>query len=184
MQTKAELRRDILARRAARRIFLRESDAESLAAHAEAIPAVVAAHRVATYLSMPSEPSTQLLIEMLLARRKKVLVPLITDGQLLAWTRIGKDSAIHRGPHGVPQPEAGKLIGLDEANFAFVPALAIDHAGNRLGRGAAYYDRALAGLDMPICAIVNTDEIVESLPHEPHDIRVNMALTPQGLIRF
>lgn len=181
---KGELRRDILARRAARTPEQREIDGESIALHAASIPAVGAAQRVAVYLSMASEPSTRALIDLLLERRVKVIVPLVTEGRLLVWTRLGKDSAIRPGPLGVPQPEVGKVTSLDRADIVFVPALAVDHEGNRLGRGAGYFDRALAGVDAPVCAIVNADEVVESVPHQPHDIAVHMALTPQGLIRF
>lgn len=184
VDTKDELRREIVARRSARTPEQREAEAGALAAHAAAIPVVLAAHRIAIYLSMPSEPSTQQIIELLLRRGRKVMVPMVTEGRMLVWSRLGKDTAIHRGPLGVPQPEGGKLTSLDRADFVFVPALAVDAEGNRLGRGAAYYDRALAGLDIPTCAIVNEDEVLDTVPHEPHDIRVNMALTPHGLIRF
>jgi len=35
----------------------------------------------------------------------------------------------------------------------------------------------------PLCALVFTHELLESVPHEPHDVPVQMAVTPGGLFR-
>ena len=61
--------------------------------------------------------------------------------------------------------------------------MAVDHAGNRLGRGAGYYDRALASVTAPVCAVVHANELVESVPNEDHDVQVQMAVTEAGLFR-
>ena len=64
-----------------------------------------------------------------------------------------------------------------------MPALAVDHAGHRLGRGAGYYDRALTVVTTPLCALVFSDELLPEVPHEAHDVPVHMVVTPQGLFR-
>jgi 5-formyltetrahydrofolate cyclo-ligase len=63
-----------------------------------------------------------------------------------------------------------------------VPALAVDRAGVRLGRGAGFYDRTLplASPAALLVAVVRDDEIVDRLPTEPHDVPVTHALTPNG----
>lgn len=184
MNAKDEVRRAVLERRAHRTEEDRELAGEAIAAHTDAIPALAGAKRVAAYLSMPSEPSTVPLIEHLLRRGIKLIVPVVVADRTLVWTQVKGDSVLQPGPLGVPQPESGKLKRLDSADFAFVPALAVDHMGHRLGRGAGYYDRALEDADLPTCALVFDDEILESVPVEPHDIQVNMAVSPTGLIRF
>ena len=66
-----------------------------------------------------------------------------------------------------------------------VPALAVDRAGVRLGRGAGFYDRSLPLADAAarLIAVVRDDELVARLPAEPHDVRMTHALTPHnGLV--
>ena len=67
-----------------------------------------------------------------------------------------------------------------------MPALAVDGAGIRLGRGGGSYDRALARVPagVPVVALLFPDEILPALPREPHDHPVTAALTPAGLIQF
>ncbi len=69
--------------------------------------------------------------------------------------------------------------------MVFVPALAVDRAGVRLGRGAGFYDRSLPLADPAarLVAVVRDDELVDEIPAEPHDVRMTHALTPrQGLV--
>ena len=69
----------------------------------------------------------------------------------------------------------------------FVPALAVDRAGVRLGRGAGFYDRSLPLADPAarLVAVVRDDELVDELPAEPHDVRMTHALTPgRGLVEL
>jgi 5-formyltetrahydrofolate cyclo-ligase len=70
-----------------------------------------------------------------------------------------------------------------------VPALAVDGAGTRLGQGGGSYDRALArlgaGARRLVLAVVHDDEVLAGpLPREPHDVGVDGALTPSGLVLF
>jgi 5-formyltetrahydrofolate cyclo-ligase len=68
-----------------------------------------------------------------------------------------------------------------------VPALAVDHAGVRLGRGAGFYDRTLP-LTHPsarLVAVVRDDELVDEIPAEAHDVPMTHALTPRrGLVQL
>ena len=72
----------------------------------------------------------------------------------------------------------------------FVPGLAVDRFGHRLGQGGGYYDRTLASVRSradggPLLVIVLfDDEVLDEVPYEPHDCRVDAALTPSGVVRF
>lgn len=45
---------------------------------------------------------------------------------------------------GIPEPESGKTIAEKELDFVFVPLLAADEYGNRVGYGKGFYDRFLS----------------------------------------
>jgi 5-formyltetrahydrofolate cyclo-ligase len=72
---------------------------------------------------------------------------------------------------------------LRDAAAVVVPALAVDRAGHRLGRGGGFYDRALAAVEIPTVAVVFDDELMDELPVEPHDVPVGAVLTPRGGVR-
>lgn len=163
----------------------RAEAADAIAFHVLAAPVVSRAKRVACYLSMPSEPGTGPLISRLLERGVEVVVPLSLDDRTLDWIAYDPASALVTTPLGIPEP-TGERLGadaLESCDVVIVPALAVDHAGHRLGRGAGYYDRALAGVRAPLCALVFTHELLPEVPHEPHDVPVQMAVTPDGLFR-
>jgi len=64
-----------------------------------------------------------------------------------------------------------------------VPALAVDAAGNRLGKGRGFYDRALLELEnrVPIIALVHDEEVFEEIPHESHDLKVDYVACCTGV---
>ena len=84
------------------------------------------------------------------------------------------------GPRGLLEPGEPPR-GVDavaRADAVLVPALAVDGAGRRLGRGGGGYDRALArvGPLVPLIALVYDDELIEHVPTEGHDIPVRAAV--------
>ncbi len=66
-----------------------------------------------------------------------------------------------------------------------VPGLAFDAAGHRLGRGAGFYDRTLAGLDDTVMTVgVAFDfQVVDKVPVDEHDRDVRWLLTPEAGLR-
>lgn len=163
----------------------RTEAAEAIALHLLAVPAVARANRVAAYLSMPSEPGTGPVLSGLHDRGIEVLVPISLDDGSLDWVRHDPAARVATTGLGIPEPDGVRLgpDALATCDVVILPALAVDHAGHRLGRGAGYYDRALANARAVLCAVVFADELVAALPHEPHDVPVHMAATPAGVFR-
>ena len=181
---KIEVRLTVSERRRRRSPEARAAVAEAIALHAPAVASLARARRVAAYLSLPSEPGTGPLLEWLTGRGTEVIVPVSLADRSMDWVahRAGEVVA---GDLGVPEPTGPRLGpgALASCDVAIVPALAVDHAGNRLGRGAGYYDRALADFTGVVCALVHDDELLAALPHDPHDRPVDLVLTPAGLFR-
>jgi 5-formyltetrahydrofolate cyclo-ligase len=188
--SKARARAAIRAARAARSIDDRLAAAEAIAAHAMTLmpsrPGTLSA-----YLSLPTEPGTDPLIAAAQAMLHGIRVPRI-DGRALQWVALRPDAVLDVGPLGIREPrgpalDVDELAGLD---LMLVPGLAVDRSGRRLGQGGGYYDRTLASVPShieggPLLAIVLfDDEVLDEVPHEPHDCRVDAAVTPTGIIRF
>jgi 5-formyltetrahydrofolate cyclo-ligase len=127
---------------------------------------------VAIYRSMPVEPPTEALAEMLHARGAVVIVPETLPDLDLEWRELRAD--------GSEGPRLG-LTGIAAAHAILAPALAVDHTGTRLGQGGGCYDRALPRRrpGAVIVAIVNDEEYADGpLPGDSHDVRVDAVITP------
>jgi 5-formyltetrahydrofolate cyclo-ligase len=133
---------------------------------------------VAAYAAVGSEPPTRPLIDGLSEAGVRVLLPII-DGAELRWATYEGWESLQPGRLGIPQPAAYRGELLTAADIVIAPALAVDGAGHRLGRGGGYYDRALVAVDRAlVVAAVFDDEIVDEVPVEPHDRTVGGVLTP------
>ncbi len=125
------------------------------------------------------------------------LVPLMEDDQETRYvaTRTpdrGGDLSIHElgGPlevHrlGFLQPHASaRMVSPDEIDVALLPGLAFDLFGNRLGRGAGYFDRLLQSTrsGVKFVGVVPADLVVDQLPVDLHDIPVSYLATEEGVI--
>ena len=136
---------------------------------------------VALYIAVPPEPETGLLLSWFESRGVRVLLPTLHDDNDLGW---GESSAgLVPGRFGLSEPAVD--LGADAiaaAELVLCPALAVDQAGVRLGRGGGSYDRALARVDVPVVAVLYDTEVVDALPADPHDQRVTHVLTPSRLI--
>ncbi len=180
VEEKRVLRARLRAARAARPAPERELAGRAIAGHGTR--AWAGADVVASYAGTADEPPTRALLDGLLAAGVRVVLPIVAGPQRLAWGGYAGWERLVPGPHGVPQPaEPDPTFELERAVVVIVPALAVDGRGNRLGRGAGYYDRALAGLDVPTVAVVFDDEVLPEVPTQEHDVAVGAALTPSGL---
>jgi len=188
--SKAEVRARVRAQRAAREPDARDGAAEALAALALAVlPAEP--EEVGCFLSLPTEPGTDPLIARLRAAGHRVRVPRIR-GRELDWVALLDESRLASGPLGIREPDGEALDPgtLRSLAVMFVPAIAVDRAGRRLGQGGGYFDRVLAGVPSHaeggplLVAVLFDEEILDEVPVEPHDCRVDAAVTPGGLVRF
>ena len=141
-ERKVKLRRQLLSARldAARLAAGPAGDAARLAAAAVAFftgrgwPASVAA-----YLSIGSEPGTRPLIEAVAERGARVIVPVLLPDGDLDWARYRPGAELTGGARGTIQPTSASLgvEAICDVEVLFVPALAVDRDGRRLGRAPA-----------------------------------------------
>jgi len=67
-------------------------------------------------------------------------------------------------------------------DLIMVPGVAFDVTGHRLGRGQGHYDRLLANVVGVKCGVAFDEQLVQRIPAEAHDIRMNCVLTPTQVI--
>ena len=182
---KAAFRSRLRAARAARSSEELAAAEAGLARHG--VAAWRAARGVAAYASVRDEPPTRALLDGLTSQGVFVLLPCV-DGDALEWgVYEGWDSLVE-SERGLLEPRGarrGTAEAMRDVAVAAVPALAVDRRGNRLGRGAGFYDRALADTrPAAIVAVVFAEELLDNLPVVEHDVPVHAVLTPDGLTAF
>ncbi|MGE3288327.1 MAG: 5-formyltetrahydrofolate cyclo-ligase [Pseudonocardia sp.] len=136
---------------------------------------------VCAYMPVGTEPAWAEGLDALRAAGHEVLLPIVPvlPGPL-DWARYDGPDTLGPGPIGLREP-TGPRLGVEavaRARLVLVPGLAVDRSGVRLGQGAGYYDMtlSLAAPDAFLVVVLNDEELVESLPGEPHDHRVHAAL--------
>lgn len=185
---KQQLRRQVLESRRALTAAELATTAELLADHVDAL--LGPGRCLAAYLSMGSEPGTDVLLTRLWARGVRVLLPVLLEDNDLDWaTYEGHDSLAAAG-RGLREPRTPPL-GVDAvagADLVLVPGLAVSTEGVRLGRGGGSYDRALARLGrmtppIPSVVALHPGEVGLAVPAEAHDCTVDLVVTREGVSR-
>lgn len=155
---------------------------------ASALPIFAQSRCVALFSPLASEPDIHPLIEEAWARGKQVVLPLMIkqgDQPRLDWHAVTNwDPVVVPGPFGLrePDPLACPRVNATEINCAFVPGLAFDPAGYRLGRGGGFYDGFLgsAAPQLARIGLMFHCQQVASVPREPHDQMLQQVVTEEG----
>jgi 5-formyltetrahydrofolate cyclo-ligase len=139
--------------------------------------------KVACYLPFGDEPDVELFLDWALDNDLEVLLPVANADQTLTWVVF--DGTTQVGILGFNEP-AGSEVDPKDVGLVIVPAMAVSTSGIRLGKGKGFYDRALPAFTPipPIAAVTFDDEILEHIPHEPHDHPIDAVVTPAGITHF
>ena len=174
----------------------------SRAVHAEAslvicqmaanLPAFLKARCVALFAPLALEPDIHPLIEEAWAQGKRVVLPLMIRRDTrpkLDWHEVaGWDEVVVPGPYGLrePDPLGCPRVPPAELDCVFVPGMAFDAKGFRLGRGGGFYDSFL-GLTrptLPTIGLMFGVQKVPAVPREAHDQALRSMITEDGRMDF
>ncbi|WP_414630820.1 5-formyltetrahydrofolate cyclo-ligase [Bacteroides sp. UBA939] len=148
--------------------------AEILAA-LEAHPAFRAARIVLLYYSLNDEVNTHEFIRKW-SRKKQILLPVVVGNELELRFYTGPQD-LTTGSYHIEEPTGERFTDYQAIDFAVIPGVAFDLAGNRLGRGKGYYDRLLPLLPAFKAGICFPFQLMEEVPAEPFDIRMDTVIT-------
>jgi 5-formyltetrahydrofolate cyclo-ligase len=94
-----------------------------------------------------------------------------------AWSNPYDEDELEAGPYGMLQPRA-EAAAVDPS-VVFVPLLAFEPDGIRLGQGGGHYDRWLAAHGDALAMGLAWDvQLAEDLPREEHDQQLAGVITP------
>jgi 5-formyltetrahydrofolate cyclo-ligase len=173
-EAKQSLRREILAKRTSV-----ENQADMFSQKLLDLIAGLEAKSVGCYISFGTEPGTAPFIDRAKSTGLVIACPkMLEDGSMIFVEHTEKTQT---SKLGFIEPTGRQISNLD---VLVMPALAVDASGQRLGRGAGYFDRYLEIHSAKTVALVYDWEFVESLPTESHDKAVDYLITPARTLDF
>lgn len=137
-------------------------------------------------ISKQKEVDTQPIISLLKKRDKKIVIPKSEkNGDLthFLWT---DNMVLKTNQWHILEPQKGQIISENTMEVVFVPLLAYDQKGNRIGYGKGYYDLFLSKCSAEAVKIGLSffDPLRELIPAEPHDIPLDYVVTPYQSFYF
>jgi 5-formyltetrahydrofolate cyclo-ligase len=160
---------------------------DALTAHLVKLATDLDVSSISAYLPTNDEPNTRPFVEWAVARGIRVLIPVSRNDGLLDWA-VTDGGSETPGLFGMPQPTADVLgpIAINDVGLIVVPAACVDRSGMRMGWGRGYFDRTLGSMERcpPVYAVIFDNELVDSVPSEVHDKRVDGVVTPNAIVTF
>lgn len=115
--------------------------------HIRTQPWYLPSQNFALYLAMAEEIDTIPLIQSLWSEQKNTYLPQIAADRTLAFAHYTAHTPLLVNRFGINEPPANTPIcALEDLDVIFMPLVAFDAAGQRLGMGAGFYDKTLAKL--------------------------------------
>jgi 5-formyltetrahydrofolate cyclo-ligase len=182
-EQKAELRSQLRAVRSAipgeERLALGRLVQERLIA----TPAFLEAGTLLLFYSFGSEIPTAGIVQRSLDAGKRVFLPVLEAGAMVA-AELKPGDSLAATTYGPKEPSNRVAVDPSEVGLVVAPGLGFDLGGYRLGYGGGRYDRYLATLPAatPRVGIAFHQQLLDELPREPGDERLDLIVTDQDVI--
>ena len=159
------------------------------------IPAIHRADRIAFYLSQDGEIDLLPLMSHCYKQGRQCFLPVLNPNteNTLRFAEWTPHRVMSKNKYGIAEPVVPEQLLLSAGNMEliFMPLVAFDGYGRRLGMGGGYYDRSLADLSKgtdssanPLLIATGHDiQYVSQLPHDNWDITPDITITPDRIIK-
>ena len=137
-------------------------------------------------ISEKKEVNTEYILHILQGKDKSIVIPKADfDTSGMNHYLLQENTELRKSTHGITEPVSGIQIKPELIDVIFVPLLAFDSQGNRIGYGKGFYDRFLLECrDDANFVGLSFFEAEEYVLHENMDIPLNFCVTPQNIYRF
>ncbi len=145
------------------------------------LPLLQNARTVCTYLSLPEEVDTSLIVKKLFGMGKQVVVPKVMEQNLMLY-EIRSMNDVAPGAFSLLEPKVtNPTIDASAVDLFIVPGIAFDRKGYRLGWGKGHYDRLLSGVHVSVIGLSYSQQVVDKLPASSYDIPMTVVVTEKEI---
>src|SRR5690606_12401926 len=132
---------------------------------------------ICVYMSLPDEVPTATIVRMVMADKKRLLVPKVIDTREMIVVALGDTICVHAGQFGIPDPHTN-MPHSGTIDLMVIPGRAFDVYGGRQGRGHGYYDRFLTQHPHSYrIGIAYESQLTPALRLKPHDVPMHVVIT-------
>ena len=140
------------------------------------------------FLSIPhrNEVDTSFLLTVLQGKDKDIAVPKVSGKGELVHYLLTDATEFRDSRWGIPEPVSGIQVNPEQIDVVFLPLLAFDSNGYRVGYGGGFYDRFLAKCREDVVKVgLSFFEPVEEISDRlPLDIPMDYCVTPEKIYSF
>ncbi|MBT0460047.1 5-formyltetrahydrofolate cyclo-ligase [Morganella morganii] len=148
-------------------------------------PDIHRAGNIALFLSFDGEIDTRPLTEWLWSQGKQVFLPVLHpfSRHHLLFLAYRPDTPLIKNKFSISEPalDVTQVLPPQELDIMFIPLVAFDEKGERLGMGGGFYDRTLAGWQKkgfyPV-GLAHDCQLVDELPAAQWDVPLPEVITP------
>ncbi len=132
------------------------------------------------------EVDTSFILSILQGKDKNILLPKVDGKNTLKHFLLTDNTKLAANKWGIPEPIDGIEIDVTKIEVVFVPLLAFDKKGNRVGYGKGFYDTFLSSckesvLKIGLSFFEAEDNIKDIIPE---DISLDYCVTPDKTYSF
>lgn len=163
-----------------------DAAAQAVAERLARLPELAAVRVVLAYGATPEELDPAPALGLLRARGVTIAFPRVEAPGVLGLHLVEPADELLTGMFGIREPAAdAPRVDPDDIDAALVPGVAFDADCWRLGYGGGYYDRLLPLLrsDCARIGIAYDEQVLEAIPAEEHDVRLDAVVTPTRVVR-
>lgn len=137
-------------------------------------------------ISSKNEVDTSFILSILHGKDKNIVLPKVTGKNTLEHILLTDNTKLVTNSWGVPEPVEGIEIMPSKIDVVFLPLLAFDIKGNRVGYGKGFYDSFLSQckkdvIKVGLSSFEAEDEITDV---NENDIPLDYCVTPQKIYSF
>lgn len=141
------------------------------------------------FLSIPdkAEIETSQIIELLRSWNCTIYTSISNfDKSTMDTAELKRDTIIKENKYGIPEPVSSQFTSSSILDIIFIPLLAYDQSGYRVGYGKGFYDRYLANCDKDLFKIgLSPFEPIKSISNiDKFDVPLDICISPDQTFRF
>ena len=133
------------------------------------------------------EVNTEFILHLLSGKDKETVVPKCDfETRKMMHFLLTDNTKIKKNKYNIPEPVDGLEVPTTKIDVVFVPLLAFDNAGHRVGYGKGFYDKFLTECKPETIKIglsfFEAEELIEDVFE--NDVKLDYCLTPNAVYRF
>jgi 5-formyltetrahydrofolate cyclo-ligase len=134
-----------------------------------------------------NEVNTEFILHLLQGKDREVVISK-SDFETLEMTHflLTDNTKIKKNEYNIPEPINGLEVPVSKIDVVFIPLLAFDKTGNRVGYGKGFYDKFLSNCKLETIKIglsfFEPEELISDVFE--NDIKLNYCVTPNKTYKF